>query len=103
MFQLSEWCRVQGNDNFIKHQDVGGVWPELLLKMSADKMNKTTKSNFDEKNLQVQRNNFTIITSNLPVNNTVRFETDNKKEKHILNVSITYIFSFYSAIKFFQI
>ena len=53
-------------------------------------MNKASKTNLDEKNLHIQRNNFTIITSNLPVNNTVRFETD-KKEKHIFNhVSIKY-------------
>ena len=86
---------MQNNDGSVKYQDVGGAWPDMLLKRSASKFNNASKNNFDEKDLQIQRTNFTIITSNLPVNNTVRFETDNKKEKHILNVSVTYMFSFY--------
>ena len=74
-----------------------GVWPEQFVQDSEKEVTKYYKQKFAGKIQQNKRSNITIITSNLPVNNTVRFETDSKnghaKRNH---VSLFKPYNFYS-------
>ena len=94
IFQLAEWCRGWSLEERKKYHDVWGIWPEQLVHESEKEVTKYYKHFIDGKLQQFQRNNsITIITDNLPVNNTVRFKTDyNYGQARSYHVSLTTIF-----------
>ena len=60
----------------MEYQDVSQVWPDKCFAYASTATNNYFKHGIKDNVRRNLQNNFTIITSNLPVNNTVRFETD---------------------------